>query len=112
LLTALLRVGQVYTNRTPETFEKALFSQYYTARTKPAVVEFLKGRTASKLKHRNGFNGWFTLFTDKKTEDAREFLCRLKPKLPEEKVEGEVKPVEVKQPVHAPQSTDNNRHID
>lgn len=84
LLTALLRCGQEYKERTAECFEKALFSQYYTAQTKPAVVEFLKGRTASKLKRRNGFSGWYQLFANKKTEDARQFLVRLKPKPPEE----------------------------
>jgi len=99
LLTALLRCGQDYTERTAECFEKALFSKYYTSQTKPAVVEFLKGRTASKLKRSSSFGGWYQLFVNKKTDDAKKVLTRLLPKPEDKPPEGsDAKPIEGETP--------------
>lgn len=80
LLTALLRCGQAYEERNSANFEQALFSQYYTSNTKAAIVEFLKGRTASRLKKSTGFSGWYQLFNAKKENDVRKYLVKLKKK--------------------------------
>ncbi len=96
LLTALLRCGQAYAERTAKAFEKALFSQYYLAQTKPAVSAFLHGRTASKLKKRarQGFQGWYAHFQNKNEDAVKATLTRIlpddhpkKPKPPEPKPE-------------------------
>lgn len=96
LLTALLRCGQVYKDRTVKAFEKALFSQYYLAQTKPAVSAFMQGKTASKLKKsaRQGFQGWYAHFQGKNEDAVKGTLTRVlpeghpnKPKPPEPKPE-------------------------
>jgi hypothetical protein len=81
LLTALLRCGQFYIERTPKYFELALFSQYYTAETKPAVTEFLHGRTGSKLKKKDHVDGWYQFFAGKQKDGVRKTLCRILPKV-------------------------------
>jgi hypothetical protein len=99
LLTALLRCGQDYTERTAIRFRRALYSQYYTAATKPAVEQFiLKGRNAVKgLKKNHGFSGWHQMFAHAKDDAAvRKYLVK---KLPP-------KPEEVPAPVPAPAGSD------
>ncbi len=84
LLTALLRCGQNYTEKTAKGFEKALYSQYYLAQTKPAVEQFLKGRTGSKLSKNAGNSGWYAHFVNQNEQKVRETLVRVTPKTPEE----------------------------
>lgn len=80
-LTAVLRAGQKYTERTAKAFEKALFSQYYLQSTKPAVNCFLSGRTGSKLKKRarTSFPGWYAHFNGKTEDKVRETLVKVLP---------------------------------
>lgn len=100
LLTALLKCGQEYSERTTKQFKKALYSQYYLRQTQVAVEQFLfKRRTASKLKRKFGFGGWHNQFIGRKEDDVRKVLTRLKPPLPAseqtgEGSAGEMKPVE------------------
>ncbi len=84
LLTALLRCGQNYTDKTAKGFEKALYSQYYLAQTKPAVEQFLKGRTGSRLSKNAGNSGWYAHFVNQNEQKVRETLVRVTPKTPEE----------------------------
>jgi hypothetical protein len=84
LLSALLRCGQMYTDRTAAGFDKALYSQYYTSATKPAIEQFLKGRTGSKLKKRTNFSGWYNQFSGKSEKDVLQTLVKVKPRTPEE----------------------------
>lgn len=105
LLTALLRCGQEYTERTAFRFRRALYSQYYTAATKPAVEQFiLKGRNAIKgLKKNHGFSGWHQMFVNAKDATAvRKYLVK---KLPP-------KPPEVPAPVPAPDGSDTPAETD
>ena len=76
LLTALLRCGQQFDDRTGKGFTKALYSLKYTLDTKYAIERFLAGYTASKLKRREGFGGWQSLFGSKYAADK--YLVKLK----------------------------------
>ena len=96
LLTALLRCGQSYVDRTTKGFEKALYSVYYTAQTRPAIEQFLKGRTGSKLKKQANFSGWYAQFVNKNELQVRETLVKVVPKSEEEKAEAAAEAAKVK----------------
>lgn len=109
-MSASLRAGMKFGERTVASFEKALFAQYYLNATKTAVVEFLSGRTGSKLKKRTSqnFPGWYNHFNGKSPEKVRETLVRIlpddhpnKPKKEEPVVEAPVADVPADAPVVA-----------
>lgn len=91
LLTALLRCAQAYTNHSGEGFQKALWSQPYTNKTKHAILRFLSGYTACALKTKRGFGGWQNAFASK--DSADKYLVKLKRK---KKAEPVTEPVLVK----------------
>lgn len=82
LLTALLRCGQNYKERTAACFEKALYSFYYTASTKAAISRFLEGYTAAALKKNTQFDGWYQYFYQKPADTVNKTLVKLRKKTP------------------------------
>jgi len=82
LLTALLRCGQNYKERTAACFEKALYSFYYTASTKKAIARFLDGHTAAALKKSTQFDGWYQFFYQKSDDAITKSLVKLRKKTP------------------------------
>lgn len=78
LLTALLRCGQNYTERTSAAFEKALYSFYYTASTRYACQRFLEGHTGSAIKKNQQFDGWYQYFFNKQSPDVDKALVKVR----------------------------------
>jgi hypothetical protein len=91
LLTALLRCGQNYTERTAKAFDKALYSFYYTASTKYATQRFLEGHTGSAIKKNQQFGGWYQYFFNKQTPDIDKTLVKVRPKTEFDQVASTIK---------------------
>lgn len=84
LLTALLRCGQSYTERNGAAFEKALYSQTYTSRTRYAIERFLSGYTAVRWKKETTFPGWQDFFSSRTPMQVDDFLVKQRRKKQEE----------------------------
>lgn len=78
LLTALLRCGQEFTDKTGPGFVAALNSQPYLSQTKDAVEYFMSGHTACKIQRNTHFPGWQLFFQSKPKSQIEACLVKLK----------------------------------
>lgn len=78
LLTALMRVGQTYTEHTGAAFDKTLKSHMYLSDNAYALDTFLSGKWGSRLKKKRAFMGWYQEFHGKTPAEVNEILVRLK----------------------------------
>jgi len=72
LFTILLRAGRRYQGN----FDEAVFSVWYTKRTKFAVKRFLSGHTKYTRYARN-YGGWVTAFGKRLSETHEEWITRI-----------------------------------